>query len=120
MILHRVNARWLHELPHGRGLCLLLPGALLLRPEDTELGPEWAPTGPAFILCTGCDPYLERLLNERGVAVLRPRDALDSIAHGAEIDLDPAAGTLTEKSSGRRFALVALKPNHLAAIRSHG
>lgn len=120
MILHKVNAHWLHELPHGPGLCLLLPGALLLRPEDADLGPEWSKTAPRFIICTGCDPYLERLLNERGVAVLRPRDPVDAIAQGAEVELDPAAGTLTEISSGRRFALVALKPAHLAAMARHG
>lgn len=120
MILRKVNVRWLHELPHGRGLCLLVSGPLLLRPEDTSLPEEWLKSAPGFILCGGCDPYLERLLNERGVAVLQPRDPLDVIADDAEVEVDAGAGTLTEKSSGRRFALHGLKPAHLTAIRNHG
>ncbi len=119
MILHKVNQRWLHELPHGNGLCLLLPGPLLLRPQDLTLPEEWAGSAPAYILCAGCDPYLERLLNERGVTVLRPRDPLDVIADDSDVEIDAANGVLTERSSGRAFALHALKSSHLAAIRAH-
>ncbi|MBX3475776.1 MAG: hypothetical protein KF754_15505 [Planctomycetes bacterium] len=119
MILRKVSGHWLHELPNAAGLCLVLPGALLLRPEDMALPLEWTSSAPRFILCSGCDPYLERVLNERGVAVLTPLDPLDVVPNEAEVDLDPAAGALIEVSSGRRFALRPLKPSHLAVIQSH-
>lgn len=119
MILRKVTTRWVHELPTGRGLCVLVPGALLLDAAETGLPGEWERSVPGAIVCAGCDPYLERLLNERGVPVLRWRDTLDGVADGAEVTLDPAGGTLTDLSSGRRHALVPLAPAHLAALNRH-
>lgn len=116
MRLAKLNISWLHEWPATlpKDTCVLLPGAMLARPETSELPRELA--APAAILCTGCGMFLERLLNQHGVAVVRPRDPVDAIPDGAEISLDLASGKLTETSSGRVFALHALKPAHLAEI----
>ena len=103
-----------------KGVCLLLPGTLAARAVLDELPREQLAGLPAAIICKGCDAYLERLLNERGVAVTAPSDPVDSVPDGAEIELELAGGTLTELSSGRKFALVALKPDHLKFVRAHG
>lgn len=103
-----------------KGACMLLPGALHVLPELEELPKELLPAMPAVILCQACDDYLERLLNQRGVAVTMARDPVDSIADGAEVSVDLTVGSLTEISSGRRFALKPLKPAHLAEIAKHG
>jgi hypothetical protein len=120
MILRKLTHSDLQLLPTAPGLCLLLPGPLVAPPETGGLPPEWAKSAPGLILCTGCDPYLERLLNGRGVAVTRPVDPVSSIPDGADVEADLAAGVLVENASGRRFAVKALKPNHLALIRAHG
>ncbi len=120
MILRKLTHCDLHLLPTATGLCLLLNGPLMAPPEIAALPPEWAKSAPGLILCEGCDPFLERLLNARGVAVARPLDPVSSVPDSAEIEVDLAAGTLIEKASGRRFALKALKPSHLALIRAHG
>lgn len=120
MILRKLTHADLPLLPTAKELCLLLPGPLLAPPETSTLPPEWAKSAPALILCQGCDPFLERLLNARGVAVARPIDPVSSIAEGAQVEADLAAGALVESTSGRRFALQPLKPGHLALIRAHG
>jgi hypothetical protein len=115
--LRKLDISYAHELPAGlKGLCLLLPGTLNVRVEADDLPKDL----PAVLICKACDAYLERMLNERGVAVTSTTDPIDAVADGAEIAVDLAAGTLTENSSGRRFALRPLKPGHLAHIRSHG
>ncbi|MBZ0138007.1 MAG: hypothetical protein K8I27_16745 [Planctomycetes bacterium] len=100
-----------------KGACLVLPGTLNAQPELIEL-PK-VPL-PGVIICRGCNAYLERLLNERGVAVTQPVDPVDSIADGADVEIDLVGGALTELSSGRKFALRPLKPKHLQFVRNHG
>lgn len=116
MRLVKLQISWLHEWPAQplKDCCVLLPDVLLVRPEITELPRDFA--APAVILCNGCGMFLERMLNQRGIAVVRPRDAVDAIPDGAEVALNLVAGTLTEVASSRAFALHALKPVHLAEI----
>jgi hypothetical protein len=117
MKLLKLNISYAHELPAGlKGVCLLLPGTLNARVEVEELPKDL----PALLICKACDAYLERLLNERGVAVTSTTDPIDAVGDDGEVTIDLAAGTLIENSSGRRFALRPLKPGHLAQIRSHG
>jgi hypothetical protein len=117
MKLKKLDISYADKLPAGlKGVCLLLSSTLNARVELDDLPKEL----PAVIICKACDAYLERLLNERGVAVTSTTDPVDSVADGAEIAVDLAAGTLIETTSGRRFALRPLKPDHLASIRSHG
>ncbi len=123
MRLVKQDATYIHRLQQDaalKGACLLLSGALHMLPELDELPKDLAPVLPAVVLCHACDDYLERLLNQRGVAVTMPQDPVDSIADGAEVSIDLAAGTLSEISSGRRFAIKPLKPAHLAEIVKHG
>jgi hypothetical protein len=115
MKLRKLDISYADKLPSGlKGVCLLLPGTLNARVELDELPKEL----PGVIVCKACDAYLERLLNERGVAVTSTTDPVDSVSDGAEVRIDLAAGSLIETTSGRRFALRPLKPNHLASI--HG
>jgi hypothetical protein len=115
--LRKLDISYVDKLPAGlKSACLLLPGTLNARVELDELPKEL----PAVIICRACDAYLERLLNERGVAVTATTDPVDSVPDGAEVTVDLGAGSLIETTSGRRFALRPLKPNHLASIRSHG
>lgn len=100
-----------------KGACLVLPGTLNAHPELNEL-PRLSL--PGVIICNGCNAFLERLLNEKGVAVTRPSDPVDSIGDGTEVEVDLVGGTLTELSSGRKFALKPLKPSHLKFVRAHG
>jgi hypothetical protein len=117
MRLRKLDISYADNLPAGlKGACVLLAGTLNARVELDELPKEL----PAVIICKACDAYLERLLNERGVAVTSTTDPIDSVSDGADVTIDLAAGTLIETSSGRRFALRPLKPNHLASIRAHG
>lgn len=121
MKLHKLDINSADQLGEGlKGACLLLPGALTARPELTELPKGLLHALPAAVICKGCDAYLERLLNERGVAVTAPGDPVDAVPHGAEVELDLLGGTLTELSSGRKFALTPLKPEHLKFVRAHG
>lgn len=102
---------------HGlAGRLVVLPGALWCAPELAELPASWP--APEAVICAGCDPFLERLLNLRGVAVALPRDPVEGIPDGAEVTLDLAAGALTELASGRRHALVPLRPAQLAELRA--
>ncbi|MCB9893636.1 MAG: hypothetical protein H6839_04230 [Planctomycetes bacterium] len=103
-----------------KGECLLLPGTLSARAELEELPKELIPNLPGVILCKACGAYIERLLNERGVVVTSPADPVDAVPDGADVELDLVGGALTELSSGRRFALSALKPDHLKFVRTHG
>ncbi|MCA8912048.1 MAG: hypothetical protein KDB82_10105 [Planctomycetes bacterium] len=123
MKLRKLDVSYVHDLPGDAGLkgvCLLLPGTLNARAELDELPKDLLAQLPAVVLCSGCNAYLERLLNERGVAVTTTRDPVDSVPDDAEVELDLLAGTLTELSSGRKFALRPLKPNHLQFVRAHG
>ena len=123
MKLRKLDVSYIHDLPADAGLkgvCLLLQGTLNARAELDELPKDLLTNLPAVVLCKGCDAYLERLLNERGVAVTSPRDPVDTITDGADVELDLLAGTLIELSSGRKFALRPLKPNHLQFVRAHG
>lgn len=122
MKLHKQSATFIHRLeisPALKGSCLLLPGPLHVLPEHDDLPKELTASLPACVICSACDDYLERLLNQRGVAVTVPLDPVDAIPDGAEVTLDLAAGALTEASSSRRFALRALKPAHIAEITRH-
>lgn len=123
MELHKLENSYITDFPAEAGLkgaCILLPGPLLATVETIELPKNLPANLPAVILCKGCDSYLERLLNERGVSVTTPVDPVDAIPDGAEIELDLTGGRLTELSSGRKFALKPLQPAHLQSIRNHG
>lgn len=116
MKLMKSDASYIHELaavPAMKGACLVLPGALHALPEQVELPASLLPCLPAVVLCEGCDAYLERLLSERGVAVATPLDPLHSIAEGSALQVDLAAGTLTDRAAGRRFALKPEKPRNV-------
>lgn len=120
MKLRKMDIAYIDALPADadlKGACLVLPGTLNAQPELNEL-PRLSL--PAVIICKGCNAFLERLLNEKGVAVTQPSDPVDSIADGAEVEIDLVGGALTELSSGRKFALKPLKPNHLQFVRAHG
>lgn len=104
---------------HGlAGRLVVLLGGLWCAPELAELPAGWP--APAAVICAGCDPFLERLLNARGVAVTAARDPVDGIPDGAEVSLDLTGGALTETASGRRFALVPLRPTHVAEMTGRG
>ncbi|MCA8914849.1 MAG: hypothetical protein KDB90_05515 [Planctomycetes bacterium] len=123
MKLRKLDVSQLHQFAADesfKGACLLLPGTLSARAETEELPKELVQQLPAAIICKGCGAYLERLLNERGVAVTAAADPVDSVPDGAEVELDLIGGSLTELTSGRKFALVALKPEHLKFVRAHG
>ena len=123
MRIRKLNFSYLHEWPEGadlKGTCLLLPGTLNAAVEAEELPKHAAAALPSVLLCLRCDAYLERLLNERGVAVTSTLDPVDAIPDGAEVHVDLLAGTLIEQSSGRRFAIRPLKPSHFEFVRSHG
>lgn len=123
MKLRKLDISYIHDLPADAGLkgvCLLLPGTLNAVAELDELPKELLPHLPAVIVCRGCNAYLERLLNEQGVAVTAARDPVDAVAEDAEIEIDLLAGNLTELSSGRKFAIHPLKPEHLKFVRAHG
>jgi len=120
MKLRKLDIAYIDALPAAadiKGACLVFPGTLNAQPELTDL-PKL--TLPAVIICKGCNAYLERLLNEKGVAVTQPSDPVDSIADGADVEVDLVGGTLIELSSGRKFAIRPLKPNHLQFVRNHG
>lgn len=122
MKLNKQAATFVHQVVPGpalKGACLLLPGPLHILPEHEELAKDLLACLPACVLCAACDDYLERLLNQRGVAVTRPLDPVEAIPDGAEVSLDLAAGTLAELASSRRFAVRALKPAHLLEISHH-
>ena len=123
MKLRKLDIGYLEQLgPNSglKGVCLLLTGSLAARAENTGLPKEFLQQLPEVIICKGCDAYLERLLNERGVGVTVASDPVDAVSDGAEVELDLAAGTLVEQSSGRKFALIPLKPEHLRFVRAHG
>lgn len=123
MKLRKLDVSYVHDLPREsglKGMCLLLPGTFNARAELQELSKDLLADLPSVILCAGCDAYLERLLNERGVTVTATRDPVDSVPDNAEVELDLLAGTLVELSSGRKFAIKPIKPNHLQFVRSHG
>ena len=123
MKLRKLDGAYVADLPADAGIkgaCVHLSGALLATVETDELPKELLANLPAVILCKACDPYLERLFNERGVSVTSPVDPVDAIPDGADVELDLSTGALTELSSGRKFALKPLQPNHLQSIRKHG
>lgn len=117
MKLIKRDAAYIHDLagePALKGACLLLEGALHAVPEQDELPASLLACLPAVVLCKACDAYLERLLNERGVAVATPLDPINALPEGSDVDVDLAAGALTEQAGGRRFAL---RPLHAALVR---
>jgi len=105
------------ELPQALGLCLLVEGTLSA-PADLEVLPEVLL--PAVVIADACDAHLERLLNERGCAVVNALDPVDSLPDGAEITLDLIAGVLGDSSSGREFAMRALPRKHVEFIKASG
>ena len=105
------------ELPQELGLCLLVEGTLSA-PADLEVLP--AALRPSVIIADACDAHLERLLNERGCAVVNALDPVDSLPDGAEITLDLIAGVLGDSSSGREFAMRALPRKHVEFIKASG
>jgi hypothetical protein len=122
MKLLKRNATFVHELPFDpemKGACLLLPSTLHSVPEQDQLPRALLPVLPAVILCRACDAFLERLLNQRGVAVTAPRDPVDAVPDGAEVHVDLIAGVLTEVATSRRYALKPLSPEHVQEIREN-
>lgn len=102
-----------------KGACVLLPGGLHAPPEMSELPRHLLPVLPAVIICRACDTYLHRLLNQRGVIVTSAKDPVDSLLPGSEVDIDAVAGTLSERSTNRRFALHALPAALVAEARDN-
>ena len=122
MKLRKLDIAYIDALPADaelKGTCLVLPGILNAQPELDELPKNLLAQLPAVIICAACNAFLERLLNERGVAVTAPSDPVDSIADGADVEVDLVGGALTELSSGRKFAIRPLRPNHLQFVRAH-
>jgi len=96
---------------------VILSGALRSRPELPSVA---ATALPGAIICSACDAWVVRLLNQRGVVVALPRDPVAAVPHDAEVELDFSAGVLTEVGSGRRYALEPLPAAYVKEIRSHG
>ena len=117
MKLAKTTANSVLALPQATGLCLLVEGTLHA-PADLETLPV-APL-PVVIIADACDAHLERLLNERGCAVVNALDPVDSLPNGAEITLDLIAGVLGDASCGREFALRALLKKHVDFIKARG
>ena len=117
MKLAKTTATSILMLPQALGLCLLVEGTLSA-PADLEVLP--AALRPRVIIADACDAHLERLLNERGCAVVNALDPVDSLPDGAEITLDLIAGVLGDSSSGREFAMRALPRKHVEFIKASG
>ena len=115
MKLAKTTATSILMLPQALGLCLLVEGTLSA-PADLEVLPE--ALRPSVIIADACDAHLERLLNERGCAVINALDPVDSLPDGAEITLDLIAGVLGDSSSGREFAMRALPRKHVEFIKA--